>query len=64
MKKPNLMFEITYLSVFVLIVFLTMNLALDIIALPAYLLPLMLVVGAVMFFLRAMIQRKAQNKRV
>lgn len=63
MKKPNLMFEITYLSVFVLIVFLTMNLALDIIALPAYLLPLMLVVGAVMFFLRAMIQRKARNKR-
>jgi len=64
MKKPAIMFKITYLIVFVLVVFLTVNLALDIVSPPNYLLPVMLVIGALMFFLRAMIRRKAQNKRV
>ena len=64
MKNLTLTFKVIYLIVLLLVVSLTLNLAFDIIALPGYLLPVMLVIGASMFFLNAMIQRNARDKRV
>ena len=64
MKNLTKTFKIVYFVVLVGVVFLTLNLSLDLIFLPGYLLPVTLMIGAVMFFLDAMIQRKARNKQV
>jgi|GEM_PF-6821811 len=64
MRSSTKIFKAIYLLTFIGIVFLSINLFLEIIALPDYLLPLMLVIGALMFFLEAMIQRKTRNDNV
>ena len=64
MKKHPGAFKVTYFTVFALIPFLTLNLFLDIILLPEYLLPLILVIGALMFVADAVIQKKNRNKKV
>jgi len=64
MKHSIRIFRLAYLMTIIGVVILSVNLFFDIVDLPTYMLPLLLVVGASMFFLEAMIQRKTRNKNV
>lgn len=64
MERKHKIFDLLYLAVFSAILLLSANLFLDLIPLPGYLLPLMLVTGSLLFVIQALIQRKTRKKNV
>lgn len=63
MKNIRSVFNVIYIVSITIIVLLSVNLFLNIIAIPTYFLPLMLVVGSLMFFTDAIMQRKTRNTK-
>lgn len=64
MKKAVKIFKATYLLVFTGIVFFSLNLFFKFVAVPDLLFPLILLLGALMFFADAIRQRRTKNKNV
>lgn len=62
MERKYKIFDLLYFAVFIGMLLLCTNLFFDIIPLPDYSLPLMLVIGALLFVFDALIQKSTRNK--